>query len=140
QAARRTQRQAVVLDRMLDPSTPKQSRNLLRDLDDLLAARGLREVELGPLFVSDREDQPKSEGVLAVVPDRFPVPLQVPQVLVEEDLRKEGVGFLDERSIHLDDPLVDLGVDSHEVAIRPLRVEEDVAASCLDRWSHTRES
>lgn len=125
---------------MLDSPAPKQGRNLFRDLDDLLTPGRFREVELGSLFVSDWEDQTQPKGVLAIVPDRFSISFQVPQVLVEENLRKEGVGFLDERSIHLNDSLVDLGVDSHEVVVRPLGVQKDMSAAGLDRWGHNRES
>jgi hypothetical protein len=125
---------------VLDASPAEKGRHLLRDLDDLLASGGLREVELGTSFVRDRENEAKAKRILAVVADRLAVPLEVPQVLVEENLREERVRLLDERTVHFDDPFVDLRVDADEVAVRPFRVQEDVPAARLDRGSHDRES
>jgi hypothetical protein len=121
---------------VLDRPAPQELGDLLRDLNDLLAAGGLGEVELDPPFVGQGEDEPETEGVLSIVAGGLSVPLQVTQVFVEQDIRQQRVGVLHERAVHLDNPSVDVGIDPNEVDVRPFRFQEDVAASGLDRGSH----
>ena len=106
------------------------------DLNDLLAAGRLREVEFSASLVGDWEDETEAKSILAVVADRLAVALEVPQILVEKNFREKRVGLLDERSVHLDNSLMDLRVNSDKVAIRSLGVEEDVPTARLNRRSH----
>jgi hypothetical protein len=121
-----------------DPAAPQEEGDPLGDLDDLLASRRLQEVELGTPFGRDREDEPQAGGVLTVVPGRLAVHPQVAQVLLEEDLGQQRLGLLHERSVRLDDLLVDLGIDADEVLVAPAGVQDDVATAGLDRRRHVR--
>ncbi len=108
---------------MLDPATPQHTRNLLRDLNDLLATRRLSKVKFGTALIGERKDHAQTERVLPIVARGLSVSPQVPQILFQQYLGKERFVLSNEWAIGLDDLPVDIRIHPEQVVIPALRVQ-----------------
>jgi len=70
---------------VLDAAASEQRRDLLSDLDDLLASERLGKVKLDLLLLEDRKHESHSEGIGAAVAGRLSPGAEIPEVFLQQD-------------------------------------------------------